>query len=68
MTLPVLKGLNFDEKDAFIIETTPPKRLNLLLDQGFVGLSDGYAGGSVGLFIYGYTKPVGSQNRYHLSG
>ena len=22
-TLPVLKGLNFDEKDAFIIETTP---------------------------------------------
>ncbi len=67
-TLPVLKGLNFDEKDAFIIETTPRKRLNLLLDQGFVGLSDGYAGGSVGLFIYGYTKPVGSQNRYHLSG
>ena len=60
-TLPVLKGLNFDEKDAFIIETTPRNDSICYWIKDSLVYLDGYAGGSVGLFIYGYTKPVGSQ-------
>ena len=43
-TLPVLKGLNFDEKDAFVIEKESAERYDPLLGERFSALQAGYAG------------------------
>ena len=64
-SLPLMKGLNFDEKDAFVIEQTTGRNDTIhYWIKRFFALSARYIEDELELFVYRYFKSVSSPDRY----
>ena len=63
-TLPVLKGLNFDEKDAFVIEKNQRNDTIHYWVKDSLLFKQGYAGHESDLSLYGYLESASAPYGY----